>query len=41
MTQAQVRSEPSGPSTIVSITDMPNTAPIGAEAGSAHELILD
>jgi len=43
MTQAQVRPEPSGPSTIVSITDMPNTAPNGAqaEAGSAHELILD
>ena len=39
MTQAQVRPEPSGLSTIVSITDMPNTAK--AEAGSAHELILD
>ena len=39
MTQAQVRPEPSGASTIVSITDMPTTAP--AEAGSAHELILD
>jgi ribosome-associated protein len=38
MTQAQVRPEPSGSSTIVSITDMPNTAP---SAGSAHELILD
>ena len=43
MTQAQVRPEPSGLSTIVSITDMPETAPnIGqAEAGSIHELILD
>src|SRR6187397_3175230 len=43
MTQAQVRPEPSGPSTIVSITDMPNTVPNGpqAEAGSIHELILD
>ena len=42
MTQAQVRPEPSGPSTIVSITDMPNTVPNGpqAEAGSIHELIL-
>lgn len=39
MTQAQVRPEPSGLSTIVSITDMPNTAP--AKAGSVHELILD
>ena len=39
MTQAQARPEPSGSSTIVSITDMPTTAP--AEAGSAHELILD
>jgi len=39
MTQAQVRPEPSGLSTIVSITDMPNTAK--AEAGSVHELILD
>ena len=39
MTQAQVRPEPSGPSTIVSITDMPNT--VQAEAGSVHELILD
>ena len=39
MTQAQVRPEPSGPSTIVSITDMPNT--VQAEAGSIHELILD
>ena len=39
MTQAQVRPEPSGSSTIVSITDMPNAAP--AAAGSAHELILD
>ena len=38
---AQARPEPSGSSTIVSITDMPSTAPIGAEAGSAHELILD
>src|SRR6187455_2374692 len=38
MTQAQVRPEPSGASTIVSITDMP--AP-QAEAGSVHELILD
>ena len=39
MTQAQVRPELSGPSTIVSITDMPNT--VQAEAGSVHELILD
>jgi ribosome-associated protein len=39
MTQAQVRPEPSGSSTIVSITDMPTTAP--AVAGSIHELILD
>ena len=39
MTQAQVRPEPSGSSTIVSITDMPN--PGQAEAGSIHELILD
>ena len=39
MTQAQVRPEPSGLSTIVSITDMPN--PAQAEAGSIHELILD
>ena len=39
MTQAQVRPEPSGPSTIVSITDMPTTAP--AQAGSVHALILD
>jgi ribosome-associated protein len=38
MTQAQVRPEPSGPSTIVSITDMPDAQ---AEAGSVHELILD
>ena len=39
MTQAQVRPELSGSSTIVSITDMPNAAP--AAAGSIHELILD
>ena len=39
MTQAQVRPEPSGLSTIVSITDMPNAAK--AESGSVHELILD
>jgi len=39
MTQAQVRPEPSGLSTIVSITDMPTTAQ--AEAGTVHELILD
>jgi ribosome-associated protein len=39
MTQAQARPEPSGSSTIVSITDMPTTAP--AVAGSIHELILD
>ena len=39
MTQAQVRPELSGSSTIVSITDMPTTAP--AVAGSIHELILD
>ena len=39
MTQAQVRPELSGHSTIVSITDMPNTTP--AVAGSIHELILD
>ena len=39
MTQAHVRPEPSGLSTIVSITDMPNTAQ--ADAGSVHELILD
>jgi ribosome-associated protein len=39
MTQAQVRPEPSGLSTIVSITDMPDT--VQAEAGSIHELILD
>jgi ribosome-associated protein len=38
-TGAQARPELSGPSTIVSITDMPNTTP--AEAGSVHELILD
>ena len=38
MTQTQVRPEPSGSSTIVSITDMPNTP---AAAGSIHELILD
>ena len=38
MTQAQVRPEPSGASTIVSITDMPDAQ---AEAGSVHELILD
>ena len=38
MTQAQARPEPSGNSTIVSITDMPATQ---AEAGSVHELILD
>ena len=38
MTQTQVRPEPSGSSTIVSITDMPNAAPA---AGSIHELILD
>ena len=35
---AQGRPEPSGRSTIVSITDMPKTH---AEAGSVHELILD
>ena len=35
---AQGRPEPSGRSTIVSITDMPKTQ---AEAGSVHELILD
>ncbi len=39
MTQAHVRPEPSGLSTIVSITDMPNTAQ--ADAGSVHRLILD
>ena len=39
MTQTQVRPEPSGSSTIVSITDMPNAPQ--AVAGSAHELILD
>ena len=39
MTQAQARPEPSGLSTIVSITDMPDT--VQAEAGSIHELILD
>jgi ribosome-associated protein len=39
MTQAQVRPEPSGISTIVSITDMPATAP--AQAGSVHALVLD
>ena len=39
MTQAQVRPELSGLSTIVSITDMPNAAK--AESGSVHELILD
>jgi len=38
MTQTQVRPELSGASTIVSITDMPDTT---AEAGSVHELILD
>ena len=38
MTQAQVRPEPSGLSTIVSITDMPAAQ---AEAGTVHELILD
>ena len=36
---ARVRPEPSAPSTIVSITDMPDTVP--AEAGSIHELVLD
>jgi ribosome-associated protein len=36
---AQGRPEPSGRSTIVSITDMPDT--VQAEAGSIHELILD
>src|SRR3954470_21019656 len=36
---AQGRPEPSGRSTIVSITDMPDAAQ--AEAGSIHELILD
>ena len=39
MNQAHVRPELSGSSTIVSITDMPTTAP--AEAGSVHALILD
>ena len=39
MTQTQVRPELSGASTIVSITDMPNSKP--AAAGSVHELILD
>ena len=39
MTQAQGRPEPSGPSTIVPITDMPNA--VQAQAGSIHELILD
>ena len=39
MSQAQVRPELSGSSTIVSITDMPSTTP--ADAGSVHELILD
>ena len=38
MSQAQVRPEPSGLSTIVSITDMPAAQ---AEAGTVHELILD
>ena len=38
MTQAQVRPEPSGLSTIVSITDMPAAQ---AEAGTVHQLILD
>ena len=37
MNQAQARPEPSGPSTIVSVTDMSNSA----QAGSIHELILD
>ena len=43
MTQAQVRPEPSGLSTIVSITDMPNAVPNPgqSEAGAVHELILD
>ena len=36
---AQARPEPSGLSTIVSITDMSTTTP--AEAGSVHALILD
>ena len=36
---ARARPEPSGLSTIVSITDMPDTIP--AAAGSVHELILD
>ena len=36
---AQARPEPSAPSTIVSITDMPDTAP--AAPGSVHALILD
>jgi ribosome-associated protein len=42
MTQAQVRPEPSGLSTIVSITDMPNAVPNPgqSEAGAVHELIL-
>jgi len=39
MTQAQVRPEPSGISTIVSITDMPIASQ--AETGTVHELILD
>ena len=38
-TGAQASPEPSGRSTIVSITDMPDTIP--AAAGSVHELILD
>jgi ribosome-associated protein len=43
MTQAQGRPEPSGLSTIVSLTDMPNIASNTgqAETGSIHELILD
>ena len=38
MTQAQVRPEPSGLSTIVSITSMPTTTQ--AENGSLHALVL-
>lgn len=39
MTQAEARPEPSGSSTIVSVTDMPTD--IQADSGSLHAMILD
>lgn len=39
MTQAEARPEPSGSSTIVSVTDMPTD--IHADSGSLHAMILD